>query len=330
LPKASVTLISNRPPMAGTTAEPLVEQALDKLGVHCETNSVDEIQKGENNQFAVRRSGLDDSDVDGDLKAGPKNDDQFDAVLWTAGSCPAYPVANDLGGGLALTPSGRLRVGKTLQCSFHEKNSDAGSSKTLPSVWALGDCSESVPAMEPAIPKTAQAAMQQADVVASNVLSKLSNREGDAAFEFQDLGSMLSLGGPNAAILGPKDDSQIASLLVPLLDTARLGLGVADTIFAGIVNSPQIDKTGDLAPVVETLGLSLGGYGLGIDPQTTPGTISGTLSGAGRRAIYALRMPTNKQRAYAGASAVLSSAAALAKEVSDQIEKNNSDGQKRR
>lgn len=327
LPKACVTLVSKGPPMGGTSAEPLVEQALEKLGVRCDTNSVQEIRKMENNRFTIRRSclGESDGDNDSDSEADVRDNDQFDAVLWTAGSGPAYPVANDLGGGLAFSPSGRLRIDKTLRCSFDEDDSDAD----LPSVWALGDCSEIVPTVEPAIPKTAQAAMQQADVVASNVLSKLSNQEGSDEFVFQDLGSMLSLGGPNAAILGPKD-GQIASLLVPLLDTARVGLGVADTLFAGIVNSPQVDKSGNLAPVVESLGLSLGGYGLGIDPQTTPGTISGTLSGAGRRAIYALRMPTNKQRALAGASAILSSGLALAKEASDQIERNNKGGEKQR
>jgi NADH dehydrogenase len=328
LPEACVTLISKGAPMAGTRAESLVGQALKKLGVRCKTSSVDEIQKVGNNRYAILGSDVDESK---DLEEDSNSDVHFDAVLWTAGSGPAYPVAEDLVGDLALSPSGRLVVDKTLRCAFREDDSDEmSSSKTLPSVWALGDCSEIVPAVEPAIPKTASAAIQQADVVASNVLSKLSNREGNDVFEYQDLGSMLSLGGPNAAVLGPKEDSQIASLLVPLLDTARVGLGVADTIFAGIVNSPQVDRTGQLAPVVETLGLSLGGYGLGVDPQSTPGTLSGTLSGAGRRAIYALRMPTNKQRAYAGASALLSSAAALAKEASDQIEKNSGGGGKRR
>ena len=323
LPNACITLLSRTKPMAGTRAEPLVGQALKKLGVVCEMSSIEEIRQSGDNCFTILRSG----ESDGDITLEDNADDLFDAVLWTAGSGPAYPVANDLGGGLAFSPSGRLRVDKTLRCSYDDDNS-ASSSSSLPSVWALGDCSEIVPAEDLAVPKTAQAAMQQADVVASNVLSVLSNREGSVGFEFQDLGSMLSLGGPNAAVLGPNDGSQIASLLVPLLNTARVGLGVADTIFAGIVNSPQVDKSGDLAPIVENLGLSLGGYGLGVDPQSTPGTLSGTLSGAGRRAIYALRMPTNKQRVYAGASAVLSSAAALAKETSDQIEKNN--GEKRR
>ena len=338
LPASCVTLMSRSPPMAGTSAEPLVGQALNKLGVSCEINSVDGIEKTEKNRLIVRRTGLGKSDSNSDSDSNLDVEtaigkDQFDAVLWTAGSSPAYPVANHLGGDLALSPSGRLRVDKTLRCSFDGDKSSSKTKTLLPSVWALGDCSEILPAVEPAVPKTAQAAMQQADVVAANVLSKLVSNRGEEStaaaasaveFEFQDLGSMLSLGGPNAAILGPKGDSQIASLLVPLLDTARVSLGVADTIFAGIAkSSPQVvDPT-----TVENLGLSLGGYGLGVDPQTTPGTISGTLSGAGRRAIYALRMPTNKQRAYAGASAFLSTAAALAKEASDQIErKNNKNG----
>mmetsp|Transcript_15459 Transcript_15459/g.38959 ORF Transcript_15459/g.38959 Transcript_15459/m.38959 type:complete len:537 (+) Transcript_15459:91-1701(+) len=314
-PDASVTLLSRASPMAGTRAEPLVGQALKKLGVVCEIGSIEGIQEAGQNKFTIQRSSNDDQNN------SEEEEEEFDAVLWTAGSGPAYPVTKDLGGGLTLSPTGRLKVDKTLRCSFDEGES-------MPSVWALGDCSEILPALDPATPKTAQAAMQQADVVASNVLSAISNKDANLEFEFQDLGSMLSLGGPNAALLGPNKDSQIASLLVPLLDTARVGLGVADTIFAGIVNSPQVDKNGDLKPVVENLGLSLGGYGLGVDPQSSPGTLSGTLTGATRRAVYALRMPTNKQRAYAGASAFLSSAAALAKEASDQIEKNSS-GSKR-
>jgi len=334
MPSASITLVSKSPPMAGTRAEPLVEQALKKLGVCCETGNVEEITKTDDGRFLVQRNSLDEIDGDNDSNKDTRDDCQFDAVLWTAGSGPSYPVGNDVGGSLALSQSGRLKVDKTLRCAFRDDildgTSSSPSSPTLPSVWALGDCSEIVPSVEPAIPKTAQAAMQQADVVAENVLSKLGNTEGSVSFEFQDLGSMLSLGGPNAAILGPKEDSQIASIFVPLLDTARVGLGVADSIFAGIVNSPQVDKDGDLAPIVESLGLSLGGYGLGIDPESAPGTLSGALSGAGRRAIYALRMPTNKQRAFAGASAILSSSLALAKEASDQIERNRgSDGRQR-
>lgn len=314
LPKASITLISRGPPMAGTRAEPLVDQALKKLGVICEISSVDEIKKNNSNgRITIKRSNnLDGSSIDINI-----GNDEWDAVLWTAGSAPAYPLTkNENMDGLALSPSGRLIVDETLRCSF--SNDDR---KTLPLMWALGDCCEIVPLVQPVPPKTAQAAIQQADVVAFNVLSKLFDQERNTkVFKFQDLGTMLSLGGPNGAILGPLEETELGPLLVPLIDTARVGLGVVDNLFAQIVNSPEIAKNAAVAPIVENLGLSLGGYGLGVDPASTPGTLSGTLSGVSRRAIYALRMPTNKQRAVAGTSAFISSAVALAKEASDQIQ----------
>jgi len=324
LPAARVTLVSKGAPMEGTRAEPLVEQALSKLGVRCETTGgiVEEISAGggsDGRSLFLRRSSSSSSGGDEE----EEEEDAFEAVLWTAGSGPAYPVGNaSLGGGLALSSSGRLKVDPTLRCALDASSSSPSSS--APPVWALGDCSEIVPAAVPAVPRTAQAAMQQADVVASNVLSELSAGKkrqrrgtGDVEFAFEDLGSMLNLGGPNAAVLGPASSGGLSSLLVPVLDATRAGLGVADAIFAGIASAaPGVD-----ADAVERLGLSLGGYGLGIsDPRTTPGTISGTLSGAGRRAIYALRMPTGKQRAYAGASAFVSTAAALAKEAADQLD----------
>jgi hypothetical protein len=81
-----------------------------------------------------------------------------------------------------------------------------------------------------------------------------------------------------------------------------------------------------VAENVELLGLSLGGYGLGVDADIAPGTLAGTLGGAARRAVYAARMPTNRQRAYAATSAAIYTATALAKEASNQIEKNKNNG----
>ena len=60
----------------------------------------------------------------------------------------------------------------------------------------------------------------------------------------------------------------------------------------------------------------MGGYGLGVDPNIAPGTLAGTMSGLARRSIYALRMPTNRQRIIAATSAGISTAVALAKEAS--------------
>jgi len=57
-----------------------------------------------------------------------------------------------------------------------------------------------------------------------------------------------------------------------------------------------------------------------VDTESAPGTLSGTLSGAARRAIYSLRMPTAKQRAKSAVLGALSTATALSKEISDQRE----------
>jgi hypothetical protein len=163
--------------------------------------------------------------------------------------------------------------------------------------------------------------MQQADVVASNVLADIRGSPADQVFQYQDLGSMLSLGGPNAAVLAPKEDSNLAPLFSALLDTTRVGLDLADEILNQISKSPAAEKSG-LPLMMDNLSLSLGGYGLGVDTESAPGTLSGTLSGAARRAIYSLRMPTNRQRVKAAVLGALSTATALSKELSDQLEKD--------
>jgi hypothetical protein len=205
----------------------------------------------------------------------------WDAVFWTAGSSSADPVPEGITG-VAITDSGRLTIDETLRCTWSTNDNANGPSITSksPTVWALGDCAEIIPSPRPGVPRTAQAAIQQADVVASNVLSCLTVKGSSKKFKFQDLGTVLNLGGPNGAVLGPNEQSQLEPLLVPLLDTARIGLSIADTIFSSVVSSPAVDEKS--AEVLEKLGLSLGGYGLGVDPQTTPGTISGTLSGISR------------------------------------------------
>jgi hypothetical protein len=165
--------------------------------------------------------------------------------------------------------------------------------------------------------------MQQADTVAFNVLAELQQNKKEAkTFQYQDLGSMLSLGGPNAAVMAPREDSPLAPFFSPLLDISRVGLGIADEVFVQLSKSMVGERVG-VTPIVESLGLSLGGYGLGVDADISPGTLAGTLAGAARRAVYAARMPTSRQRAYAFTSAAISTAASLAKEAASQLEKNN-------
>jgi hypothetical protein len=233
--------------------------------------------------------------------------------------------------GLEKVESGRLAIDSTLRCIW-KKGGDSSPRELLrmPPVWALGDCAEITDSRvvgQPAVPKTAQAAMQQADTVALNVLAALQNSKKEAkTFQYQDLGSMLSLGGPNAAVLAPRDDSPLAPIFSPLLDISRMGLGIADEIFVQLSKSKVAERVGVTPAIVESLGLSLGGYGLGVDPDIGPGTLSGTLAGAARRAVYAARMPTGRQRAYAFTSAAISTAASLAKEAASQLEKNNNTG----
>lgn len=341
LPDANVTLVTRGPPMGGTRAEPLVDRALRRLGVAVELGSVktvepwnggDGAESGPSGGTKGRRVRMELSGPDGGISIEPASQGPWDAVFWTAGSGPAYPVPENAAP-LALTTSGRLQVDGTLRCSWGPTTANgtaAVGNQGTPLAWALGDCSEIVSptsragADRSAVPRTAQAAMQQAEVVAANVLCTLEGKEERArTFQFQDLGTVLSLGGPNGAYIGPNDDSPLGPLVVPLLDTARAGFDVADRLVSQFLRSPKVDGTGLVGPAVENLGLSLGGYGLGVDPGAAPGTLSGTLSGAARRAIYAIRMPTNRQRAYAVASAALSSAAALAKEAADQVQKRD-------
>jgi demethylphylloquinone reductase len=342
LPDARVTLVTRGPPMGGTRAEPLIDQALQRLGVAVEMGTVRKIEPwndGDDDDGAdpissgigtcrlrMERSGPDGEAIVSD------SEQPWDAIFWTAGSAPASPVPENVAR-LAVTESGRVQVDDTLRCSWRENATTTVMSKgeKKPLAWALGDCSEIVSSGnsggdgQPTVPRTAQAAMQQADVVAANVICALEGEEGrERRFQFQDLGSVLSLGGPNGAYIGPNDKSQLGPFVTPLLDTARVGLNLADRLFAEIIRSPIVDRKGIVAPTIESLGLSLGGYGLGVDPETSSGTLSGTLSGAARRAIYAVRMPTNRQRAYAAASAAISSATALAKDAADQVQRAES------
>lgn len=321
LQKCQVRLLTRGPPMKGTRAEKLVEKALEKLGVEIEISTVEQITKGEEGSIFVRRQIL-----DGNTDNDEINNEPWSFVFWTAGAGPSPPVSGNMEG-LLKTASGRIAVEPTLRCI--PKRSKGPESQNY--VWALGDCAEVIDQEpgKPAAPKTAQAAMQQADIVAQNVLSELTMSSDAAAkvakvFQYQDLGTMISLGGPNAAVLAPVEESPLAPVLKPLLDTARIGFGIADEAFANLSKSSVVERIG-LSPVVESienLGLSLGGYGLGVDIETSPGTLAGTLTGAARRAVYAVRMPTNRQRATAMASAAISTAAALAKEAAQNLEKN--------
>ena len=313
---ASVTLISKGAPLAGTRAEHLVDKALEKLGVKVEDAAVSAIERrsdGGAKCLVVERKGSNSGEP-------MVNDDEWDAVLWTAGSGPAGPVPAGCSG-LEISESGRLAIDPTLRCMYEDN-----SRSKPPCLWALGDCAEILMLSddEPATPKTAQAAMQQAEVVASNVMSQLESNGKVAAsaktFAYQDLGSMLTLGGPNGAMMAPRDGAALAPILGPILDSVDQAFGTADRVVSSTIGrSPVVERLGLSADV---LGLSLGSHGIGADTDGgSTGTFAGTLTGAARRAVYAVLMPTNQQRAVSFVSAAVSTAAALAKEASDRNKK---------
>lgn len=329
---ANVTLLTRGPPMAGTRAEPLINKALQKMEVEVEQCSVNMIVEADHHHsegILQRPPVIVKRQKAGDNSTG-LDSDPWDLVFWTAGSGPSYPVLGGLEQ-LRKSESGRLATDTTLRCfviDTAEMTNTPGRIRTAknvkmdqPPLWALGDCADIVSvANQPAVPKTAQAAMQQADTVAYNVLSQLetqNKRAPSRSFQYQDLGSMLTLGGPNAALMAPKE-GLLAPVFVPALDVATEAFGFADKLIQTVSRSSNLGQS-DLNP--ETLGLSLGSYGIGVDSGIAPGTLAGTLTGAARRAVYAARMPTNQQRAVAGVSAFISTAAALAREASSRSKK---------
>jgi NADH:ubiquinone reductase (non-electrogenic) len=109
-----------------------------------------------------------------------------DVVVWTAGICtPAWirhlPTPHD--------DQGRLVVRPTLQLPDY------------PQVLALGDVAACVDANGQAIPRTAQAAFQQADYAAWNLWALTTGRSL-LPFQYFHLGEMLTLGTEDAALSG--------------------------------------------------------------------------------------------------------------------------------
>ena len=312
--KASITLInrSDAPPMAGTRAESVVTKALQELNIQVQSGtSVKKIERIEEQsrkyreQYRMFFSSSGDNDSD---------DAVFDAIFWTAGSAPAPPVSSDMDNNeqedplplLQRTQTGRLCVDENLQCQWKVNDENDSSN-----IFACGDCAE-IPNMTPAVPKTAQAAMQQSSVVAHNVVASLKSKPLQK-FQFQDLGSMLTLGGASGAIMAPQDGS-LSSLLESALSVTSTVLQEADSILTN-TNNPVAKQLGLKPENLQKLGLTLGGYAT----SNNKGTLSGAVSGAARRAVYAARMPTNSQRGIALASSVLSTAVRVAQDVTEEL-----------
>jgi NADH dehydrogenase len=121
-----------------------------------------------------------------------------DLVLWTVGMAIAQPI-RDLP--LPHNELGQLLTEPTLQV------------QSAPNVFALGDLADCHDQQGQPIPKTAQAAIQQADYVGWNLWASLTQRPL-LGFHYTHLGEMLTLGEDTAALsgLGLQLDGSLAFL----------------------------------------------------------------------------------------------------------------------
>jgi demethylphylloquinone reductase len=129
-------------------------------------------------------------------------------VMWTVGN-QVSPAVNDFG--LPLNSQGKISVSDKLQVTEH------------PAIFALGDAAAMVDIEGKSTPTNAQAAFQQADYVAWNVWSSLTDRPL-LAFQYTDLGEMMTLGTDNAVLsgMGIELDGPLAYLTRRLVYLYRL------------------------------------------------------------------------------------------------------------
>lgn len=107
-------------------------------------------------------------------------------VMWTVGNQVSPAIGHF---GLPVNDRGKITVTEMLQVAEH------------PEVFALGDAVAILDSIAEShsIPNTAQVALQQADFVAWNVWSSLTDRPL-LAFHYTNLGEMMTLGDDNAVL----------------------------------------------------------------------------------------------------------------------------------
>jgi demethylphylloquinone reductase len=129
-------------------------------------------------------------------------------VMWTVGN-QVSPAVNDFG--LPLNSQGKISVSDKLQVTDN------------PAIFALGDAAAIVDLEGKSTPTNAQAAFQQADYVAWNVWSSLTDRPL-LTFQYTDLGEMMTLGTDNAVLsgMGIQLDGPLAYLARRLVYLYRL------------------------------------------------------------------------------------------------------------
>lgn len=151
-------------------------------------------------------------------KEGSEYEMPADIVIFTMGMEQSSLVQNV---GLQKEKSGRIAITRALQ------------SVDRPNVFSLGDCSGISGEF---VPSTAQVAMQQADIVASNLIYRMKNYNQEDLFQkksrpdeldkfrYVPLGEMLTLGNTDAALTSLNGLVQLQGPLAAL--ARRLVYGV--------------------------------------------------------------------------------------------------------
>ena len=139
---------------------------------------------------------------------------QSENVIWTAGNRPNVAI-QDLG--LPIDERNGIKVDEYLRVEGY------------PGIWAIGDCAAIRDVREGSegrfVPPTAQAASQQGETVAKNILATLDGREDELErFEYKPLGQLVELGSDFAVneVMGVRFSGLAAAIFWRLAYLVRL------------------------------------------------------------------------------------------------------------
>ena len=160
-------------------------------------------------------------------------------IVWTAGIRPNTKL-RDLG--LLLTERDGVIVDQYLRA------------QDRPEVWAIGDSAAIPQGDGKLVPPTAQAAVQEGHLAASNVLAAIDGKDGLEKFEYRPLGQLVELGSRFAVnqVMGVRFSGLIAALFwravyLSKLESPRNRTRVAADWILGLLFRPASTEIRELA-----------------------------------------------------------------------------------
>lgn len=203
-----VTILHRDPTGVCTGAEDYnresAQERLTDLGVHVQLGAT-----VTNVDSKTSENGQSYDDVHYSTVSGNEGSIRADVLIWTVAGASRKP--RDVIEGLPMDDRGRVIVSPTCQV------------EGLENIYAIGDGAvvEAGTSSSSPYPATAQVAMQQASVAASNIQLDLEKNDSlpRKQFSYQSLGEMLSLGGDEDASIASLNG--LFTLNGPLASTAR-------------------------------------------------------------------------------------------------------------